>query len=151
MARLAHDHTVMSILLFVQDGKHAPPCPCPHYELLMYREKGEELRAAVEEWQDKRNVPQPRLTTGFLDGIQPIVDSYELKVTLPSACIQAHSMHALCLWLFPLVLLFPLFLLWSAGSNGHAYLYVWPAAAGQAVAPEDFFTANHYPPSACVL
>ena len=46
------------------------------------REKGEELRAAVEEWQDKRNVPQPRLTTGFLDGIQPIVDSYELKVGL---------------------------------------------------------------------
>ena len=44
------------------------------------REKGEELRAAVEEWQDKRNVPEPRLTTGFLDGIQPIVDSYELKV-----------------------------------------------------------------------
>lgn len=34
----------------------------------------------MEEWQDKRNVPEPRLTTGFLDGIQPIVDSYELKV-----------------------------------------------------------------------
>ena len=44
------------------------------------REKGEELRAAVEEWQTKRAVPEPRLTTGFLDGIQPIVDSYELKV-----------------------------------------------------------------------
>ena len=44
------------------------------------REKGEELRGAVEEWQDKRSVPEPRLTTGFLDGIQPIVDSYELKV-----------------------------------------------------------------------
>lgn len=51
-----------------------------HY--VLSREKGEELRAAVEEWQDKRNVPQPRLTTGFLDGIQPIVDSYELKVSL---------------------------------------------------------------------
>lgn len=50
------------------------PLPC--------REKGEELRAAVEEWQTKRAVPEPRLTTGFLDGIQPIVDSYELKVLL---------------------------------------------------------------------
>lgn len=45
------------------------------------REKGEELRAAVEEWQTKREVPEPRLTTGFLDGVVPIVDSYELKVT----------------------------------------------------------------------
>ena len=44
------------------------------------RERGEELRTAVEEWQDKRSVPQPRLTTGFLDGTHPIVDSYELKV-----------------------------------------------------------------------
>jgi hypothetical protein len=52
------------------------------------REKGEELRAAVEEWQTKRAVPEPRLTTGFLDGIQPIVDSYELKVYLKhSSCI----------------------------------------------------------------
>ena len=56
--------------------------------LVAYREKGEELRAAVEEWQDKRNVPQPRLTTGFLDGVQPIVDSYELKVIAPrGGCI----------------------------------------------------------------
>eukprot|EP00891_Asterochloris_glomerata_P005711 jgi/Astpho2/5711/e_gw1.00079.125.1_t len=46
------------------------------------RERGEELRTAVEEWQDKRSVPQPRLTTGFLDGTHPIVDSYELKVRL---------------------------------------------------------------------
>ena len=52
------------------------------------REKGEELRAAVEEWQDKRNVPQPRLTTGFLDGVQPIVDSYELKVNMPMQAFQ---------------------------------------------------------------
>ena len=43
---------------------------------------GEELRAAVEEWQAKRSaVPGgvPRLTTGFLDGTHPVVDAYELK------------------------------------------------------------------------
>ena len=36
----------------------------------------------MEDWQTKREVPEPRLTTGFLDGIVPIVDSYELKVSL---------------------------------------------------------------------
>ena len=44
---------------------------------------GEELRAAVEEWQAKRRPLSegiPRLTTGFLDGTHPIVDAYELKV-----------------------------------------------------------------------
>lgn len=43
---------------------------------------GEELRAAVEEWQAKRasSTGAPRLTTGFLDGTHPIVDAYELKV-----------------------------------------------------------------------
>ncbi|KAK9816445.1 hypothetical protein WJX72_000348 [[Myrmecia] bisecta] len=46
------------------------------------RENGEKLRAAVEEWQLKRNVPEPRLTTGFLDGTNPIVDIYELNVRL---------------------------------------------------------------------
>ena len=56
------------------------------------RERGEELRTAVEEWQDKRSVPQPRLTTGFLDGTHPIVDSYELKVRPP----QQISMPGLC-------------------------------------------------------
>ena len=53
------------------------------------REKGEELRAAVEEWQTKREVPEPRLTTGFLDGIVPIVDSYELKVPF-SPCLHPY-------------------------------------------------------------
>ena len=45
---------------------------------------GEELRAAVEEWQAKRSHSSdaPRLTTGFLDGTHPIVDAYELKVRL---------------------------------------------------------------------
>ena len=52
----------------------------PHSNFNGCREKGEELRAAVEEWQTKREVPEPRLTTGFLDGVVPIVDSYELKV-----------------------------------------------------------------------
>lgn len=43
---------------------------------------GEELRAAVEEWQQKRGTPagSQRLTTAFLDGTHPIVDVYELKV-----------------------------------------------------------------------
>lgn len=44
---------------------------------------GEELRAAVEEWQAKRRPASecvPHLTTGFLDGTHPIVDAYELKV-----------------------------------------------------------------------
>ncbi len=41
---------------------------------------GEELRHAVEEWQMKRGTVGPRLTTGFLDGTNPIVDMYELKV-----------------------------------------------------------------------
>lgn len=38
-----------------------------------------ELRGAVEEWQQKRDV-RSRLTTGFLDGVRPVVDVYELKV-----------------------------------------------------------------------
>lgn len=42
----------------------------------------------MEEWQTKRAVPEPRLTTGFLDGIVPIVDSYELKV-LPCPAFAA--------------------------------------------------------------
>ena len=49
---------------------------------------GVELRAALEEWQDRRaaessaacELTRPRLTTGFLDGTHPIVDCYELKV-----------------------------------------------------------------------
>ncbi|KAL4432560.1 hypothetical protein ABPG77_000497 [Micractinium sp. CCAP 211/92] len=51
----------------------------------LFREKGEELRAAVEEWQVKRGTAAAgaqRLTTAFLDGIYPIVDVYELKVRL---------------------------------------------------------------------
>ncbi|KAL4436854.1 hypothetical protein ABPG75_003993 [Micractinium tetrahymenae] len=52
----------------------------------VFREKGEELRAAVEEWQVKRGTAAAagaqRLTTAFLDGIYPIVDVYELKVRL---------------------------------------------------------------------
>ncbi|KAL3152607.1 hypothetical protein ABBQ32_001625 [Trebouxia sp. C0010 RCD-2024] len=57
------------------------------------REKGEELRAAVEEWQTKREVPEPRLTTGFLDGIVPIVDSYELKVRLEHMLQRLRSLQ----------------------------------------------------------
>ena len=49
---------------------------------------GEELRAALEEWQDRRadecskacTETRSRLTTGFLDGSHPVVDCYELKV-----------------------------------------------------------------------
>ncbi|CAL8468092.1 g7631 [Coccomyxa elongata] len=54
-----------------------------HWKAAM-RERGEELRAAVEEWQAKRASCSgaPRLTTGFLDGTCPIVDAYELKVRL---------------------------------------------------------------------
>eukprot|EP00887_Chlorella_sp_A99_P007916 scaffold12.g7916.t1 len=49
----------------------------------VFREKGQELRAAVEEWQQKRAAEgAPRLTTGFLDGSSAIVDIYELKVRL---------------------------------------------------------------------
>jgi atypical dual specificity phosphatase len=46
------------------------------------RDKGVELRNAVEEWQQKRSRDPdlPLLTTGFLDGALPLVDSYELKV-----------------------------------------------------------------------
>lgn len=38
----------------------------------------------MEEWQAKRSHASraPRLTTGFLDGTHPIVDAYELKVSL---------------------------------------------------------------------
>lgn len=50
------------------------------------RTRGVEMRSAMEEWQDRRfseqdNAPS-RLTTGFLDGNNPIVDIYELKVRL---------------------------------------------------------------------
>ena len=47
---------------------------------------GEELRAALEEWQDRRLTSEDapsRLSTGFLDGNNPIVDIYELKVNCP--------------------------------------------------------------------
>jgi atypical dual specificity phosphatase len=55
------------------------------------REKGEELRAAVEEWQARADSsegpdapPRPRLLASFLDGAHPIVDVYELKVHICS-------------------------------------------------------------------
>ncbi|EIE20699.1 hypothetical protein COCSUDRAFT_57268 [Coccomyxa subellipsoidea C-169] len=56
-----------------------------HWKAAM-RKRGEELRAAVEEWQTKRasSTGAPRLTTGFLDGTHPIVDAYELKARLIS-------------------------------------------------------------------
>lgn len=81
------------------------------------RERGEELRTAVEEWQDKRSVPQPRLTTGFLDGTHPIVDSYELKVrrhsrpACPGLCgsHKHHTQHGL------------------AGSMVRQHIVTWPA------------------------
>jgi atypical dual specificity phosphatase len=45
------------------------------------RGKADELRCAVDQWQDKRcrGPGALRLTTGFLDGTHPIVDIYELK------------------------------------------------------------------------
>ena len=57
---------------------------------------GEELGAAVEEWQAKRSQAggAPRLTTGFLDGTHPIVDAYELKVSW-QACLTAQKQSLL--------------------------------------------------------
>lgn len=58
---------------------HSPPHPVFHSPRLA----GEELRAAVEEWQLKRGSAgdgAQRLTTAFLDGTHPVVDVYELKV-----------------------------------------------------------------------
>lgn len=62
---------------------------------------GEELRAAVEEWQVKRGTAAAagaqRLTTAFLDGIYPIVDVYELKVgpaDAPRACAACSQVLA---------------------------------------------------------
>ncbi|CAG9460424.1 unnamed protein product [Pedinophyceae sp. YPF-701] len=48
------------------------------------RERCSELRAAVVAWQNKRSRDPsiPLLTTGFLDGTFPVVDTYELKVRL---------------------------------------------------------------------
>jgi len=70
----------------------------------LFRSRGDELRNAIEEWHMKRNASQERtlladtrrktlalnshqkqecrLSTGFLDGIHPVVDLYELKVRL---------------------------------------------------------------------
>lgn len=55
------------------------------------REKSEELRGAVEEWQARADSseaasapPRPRLLACFLDGAHPIVDVYELKVRVVS-------------------------------------------------------------------
>lgn len=54
--------------------------PCgPALTLLCCRTRGEELKAAVGEWQS-RHALERVLTTGFLDGTHPIVDTYELKV-----------------------------------------------------------------------
>ena len=59
---------------------------------------GVELRTALDEWQDRRfsgeNSPS-RLTTGFLDGNNPIVDIYELKVRA-SKNQRASSLLAPC-------------------------------------------------------
>ncbi|GAX74335.1 hypothetical protein CEUSTIGMA_g1784.t1 [Chlamydomonas eustigma] len=46
-----------------------------------FRTRGLALKEAVDEWQ-ARNGVEKVLTTGFLDGTHPIVDSYELKVRL---------------------------------------------------------------------
>lgn len=68
----------------------------------VFRCRGEELRKAIEEWQMKRDAIQDEihgvvssgeflaqsccqrctLSTGFLDGVHPVVDLYELKVRL---------------------------------------------------------------------
>ncbi|GIM08174.1 hypothetical protein Vretimale_12277 [Volvox reticuliferus] len=47
----------------------------------LFRNRGEELKAAVGEWQSRHRLDKV-LTTGFLDGTHPIVDTYELKVRL---------------------------------------------------------------------
>ncbi|GIL52360.1 hypothetical protein Vafri_8251, partial [Volvox africanus] len=47
----------------------------------LFRTRGEELKAAVGEWQSRHRLDKV-LTTGFLDGTHPIVDTYELKVRL---------------------------------------------------------------------
>lgn len=44
------------------------------------RERGVQLRQAVEEWTARNGVAHGVLTTGFLDGTHPLVDIYELKV-----------------------------------------------------------------------
>ena len=43
------------------------------------RQRGYDLKDAVDAWQAKHGVERV-LTTGFLDGTHPIVDTYELKV-----------------------------------------------------------------------
>lgn len=56
------------------------------------RERGDELRRAVGEWQ-ARHALERVLTTGFLDGTHPTVDTYELKV-YTSACMRMRTyMH----------------------------------------------------------
>ncbi|KXZ56110.1 hypothetical protein GPECTOR_2g992 [Gonium pectorale] len=47
----------------------------------VFRTRGEELKAAVGEWQSRHQLERV-LTTGFLDGTHPIVDTYELKIRL---------------------------------------------------------------------
>ena len=68
-----------SLLVSLQAAHGAGPESSEHHPR---NDAGEELRAAVEEWQAKRSAASgaPRLTTGFLDGTHPIVDAYELKV-----------------------------------------------------------------------
>lgn len=44
------------------------------------RERGVQLREAVDEWTARNGVARGELTTGFLDGTHPLVDVYELKV-----------------------------------------------------------------------
>lgn len=68
------------------------------------REKSEELRTALEEWQVRADAdsssaahPRPRLTTGFLDGTHPVVDVYELKVRYDTTrpCLRC-NLQAVC-------------------------------------------------------
>lgn len=59
------------------------------------RQRGYDLKHAVDAWQAKNGVERV-LTTGFLDGTHPIVDTYELKVRVG---------HAPCMHLPPCSLL----------------------------------------------
>ena len=62
----------------------------------VFRERTEELRAAVEEWQAKRAPGAHRLTTGFLEGSHPVVGGL--------AAQYSHSCPGGAAYRFPLAL-----------------------------------------------
>ncbi|KAK9806465.1 hypothetical protein WJX73_010630 [Symbiochloris irregularis] len=91
------------------------------------RTRGEELRVALEEWQDRRfsltEDSPSRLTTGFLDGNNPIVDIYELKVRLEHMLQRMRVLQSAAATAAPTQLLPHLYISGAVPAQAHHVLH----------------------------